>query len=1030
MAVKVTKRIYNEIYKDESTDWLLGNTGDWQKANINVEVGIEFFASTQSPITIDQINNTFVLASGGNWGSLGFDNGMTLVFRYVFEEDTDGNGSFDFEQTVEQTFEILNVSGPNMDVDAVINSNDFENLPTNFGTRRVTNVHLFVEQEAEGCRITYGHIPNADLDSQSLASVIDGSETQFVLPDFSGIPEGQFVEMEPIGLQSGMSIRNVKVRKMPSGSDDALLTYNAPTSSSRSLNIIDFSILQPIYQTARSIIMNNDVVVAGYKSQENDELIPQNPNTAAFLNGSEQQAFIFNAPQSYSQQAFVNQNIKILAQSQLGSNTFKFGYFTYENGASMDFLSFTSIMEWDDVQQYVGQTLNFNGFVDFNVTGGESFVLGVVLDHPGPFNNITRSLVYAIEDGVMQLSQKNEIFSSDIKKKYEFEINYMISSLFDTISNLQDNELPQYLEGDGSLTDNFRIEFFPEWNNPNVFIQNELDKTARQGNTGWFNENFNELANDFEIESVQYLDENGNTVDSLDYTQKTKATITILGVPNINQNTECGFGFAWVPINEEDYKDNTTPFYRNVFTQSGDENNGFPVDQLFPGPYIGAGVNGASMDAENVKFTKVSNKIVCEVTLVPNGAFLNTFESKDETDRNFVLWVSVADSSLGRNFTDRVSLIADFGALLKNIPPAGPYPLIDNSFIDHPFDETGIGESFHSGIIQDDILCRLPFKIPTDGSEVFQRIRFGVDAFNISENRSFDLESFDIDLTSFPIDSNGIHQIDFNEERGFKLDTGNNKNFVKVNRNEPLDSSGLSAYIALYALKIRWEDWIENGNAPNDFFNALQDNDGFHNDWINYLNTEGWTINLFVEIVSEMDGELVEYKNRFEFDFKDYDQHENISVTHEYFRDSNDALLNIGVDPETGTPLGAILSNEPTRIEIEYTITDGGVWDIAKSYAVTTIEIDRGSGEFEQRQLSSVHGSEGDNPLKPLSGQAKLKLEVDVTNKKLKASCLVDPDLLEDASRYRITGRVGCFDDTGVVYDGGIHEAAFESAYE
>jgi hypothetical protein len=34
-------------------------------------------------------------------------------------------------------------------------------------------------------------------------------------------------------------------------------------------------------------------------------------------------------------------------------------------------------------------------------------------------------------------------------------------------------------------------------------------------------------------------------------------------------------------------------------------------------------------------------------------------------------------------------------------------------------------------------------------------------------------------------------------------------------------------------------------------------------------------------------------------------------------------------------------------------------------------------------------------------------------------TCLIDPDLLSNGEKYRITGRVGCMDDNGDIYDNG-----------
>lgn len=696
----------------------------------------------------------------------------------------------------------------------------------------------------------------------------------------------------------------------------------------------------------------------------------------------------------------------------------------------MTFVEEITLKEWSNISIILNDQLNLNNIISIDINDGDSLVLACRYfdDIPNPGGS---GMSLLVNESSIQLSNFNEILLLNYKRHFEFELEFMVSSFFDQFADLENRSIPPYLTGDGSLTDNFKIEFYPEWNNPNVMIKNDMTKTKRLGNTGWFNENYNELPNDFEVESIKYLDVNANPVDSLDYSAITKVQIVIAGVPNLNPDTECGFGFAWIPTDEDDFKNKETPFYRNCFVQSGSTTDGFVLDQLYPDTFIGGGLNGGSMDTTQIRFSNSNGKIVMEANFVPNASFFNIFDAKNENDRNYVIWVSVADGSLERNFSDRVSLIADTGSMVKNIPPAGNYNQIDNSFIEHPFDETNTGVESLQGIIQDDILCRMPLRIPTDGSKVFQRITFGVEIFNIGLNQSFELERFDVDLTQFPITSDGVQQLDVDTIRGFKLEPGNNKNFVKIQRDTDLDTVDFAGFICLYGTKIRWEDWLLNSNAPNAFFDANQLNNGFNNDWFDYLVTQGWSIKYFAEIISNESGDLFEYKNQWNMDFVDYDQNTNIAVTHQYFRNSDNTLLNIGTDIETGRPLGVIVSNEPTRIEIEFEILDTGVWDLSTTYGVITIEIDRGAGRFEQRQLSSVWGSENDNPLVPLIGETKLKVEVDGTNKFLKLSCLVDPDLLEDAEKYRITGRVGCANlDDGSPFDSGLYEFRYDEYYE
>lgn len=613
--------------------------------------------------------------------------------------------------------------------------------------------------------------------------------------------------------------------------------------------------------------------------------------------------------------------------------------------------------------------------------------------------------------------------------EYEIKVTYLISSFFQEITNLEERTIPEYLTGDGSLTDNFRFLFYPKWNNPNSLIQNNPSYTERLGNTGWFNENFNQLVNEFSIQDLKYFDENGNPVDALDYFASTKVTAIITGVPNVTNNTECGFGFMWVPKYEEDYKNKLTPYYRNTFINTGRTTDGYKVGTFYPEVNVGGGLGQAWMETRNVKFTNLGNgQVAFEALFTPTATFSVLFDNKEAEDRKYIIWLSVADQTLIRNFSDRVSLLADLNTMIKTVPPAGPYPFINLAFLEHPYESDATGVEEYEGFVQDDVLCRIPLQINPSTTQVL-KFRFGVEIYKASTNERRILEKFDVDTGQFYTDANGVPQYNLNAIRGFKLQDGNNKNWVKLVREPILDATNQIGYMAFYAFKIRWEDWIAMANMPNDFFSATELNNGFNNDWFHYLDTAGWRVNFFTEIEAIVDTVLLQYRNRWKMTFKDYDQNSRIGTKHSYFRHSDDTFLNIGTDPETQKPLGVILSNEPTRLEIEYEILDGGIWEEGNVYATATIEVDKGAGFMQMRQISSVWGSEADNPLIPLPGQDHLTIVIDGTQKVLTTLCLIDPDLLEDAQRYRITGRVGCYKDGGVVIFGK-YEGRYERRYE
>ncbi|QHB40984.1 hypothetical protein HWC99_gp53 [Flavobacterium phage vB_FspS_tant8-1] len=1028
MSVKIKKREYSEIYTTGKTDWLLANVGDWQKLNIEVEVAVEIIVTDSNSIEINNTLKTIKLSNGKSFGDYGFDNGMLVKLRGVATNDDFPDGTI-----IEGEFTILNVYDDVIEVDTLeINSINpdpmvFTQFTTGFkpfedGSESLKDILIYSDIEPEGCVTSYCHLTNEDFDTTQLKSFIDQTTPEMNCEGINTLPVGTWKDFELTGYQSGMAIRKSKIRKIISSTQNAETIY----LKNETFETMRLKIDEPGNRVAKPMKFVGTNLQNDFKNVTSNIYIVRSVILGSYVTTQTSNCFLHDASQNDARDIFFNVSFRITNSQPglFGISDFVSLVLLRFNGNT--FFSRTELKKWTNTRSRLNQILNFSEIVNVNILDGESYVLAF------EYNNNTNStyIDLKVEQAEIQ-TELQAIFPTTHKRFYELEIDFMIPSIFETLSNLENLEIPEYLNGDGSLTDNLKLVFYPEWNNPNTKIQNDLNQTKRLGNTGWFNENFNELPNDFSVDSVEYFDELGNVVSSIDYANKTKVKVIISGVQNLGSTTECGFGFAWIPTDENDFKNKTTSFHKNLFINSGDTENGFVLDTLFPGLFYGFGIGNATMNVKDVKFTKVGDKIVFESMFVPTPEFFSIFDSKVSTDRKFILFVSVADGTLVRNFSNRVTLLCDLNDMVKSIPPAGKYEYLDNAFVEHPFSETNVGELVYDGIVQDDLLCRVPFRIPKDGSIVFQKMKFGFDVFNLSTGFSFELEKYEVDLISLPIDSSGVQQFNINQTRGFKLENGNNKNWVKIKNEPTMNTSDLNGYLAYFATKIRWEDWIRRTDVPGIFFDALKANNGFNNDWFDFSTNNGFKVNFFVQIDALENNELKQFTNRFEIKLKDYDQNENIATEHKFFRDSDNTLLNIGADPETGKPLGVVLSNEPTRIEITFEILDGGNWDLLNTYGVTTIEVDKGAGRFEQRQLSSVWGSENDNPLKPIAGETKLKLEVDGTFKFLTTKCLVDPELLQPGDKYRITGRVGCYDQSGDDgFDPGLYEFRYENIYE
>jgi len=621
--------------------------------------------------------------------------------------------------------------------------------------------------------------------------------------------------------------------------------------------------------------------------------------------------------------------------------------------------------------------------------------------------------------------------TGDNTYRYTLSINFMIASFFEDLNNFENNEAPSVVFDAASLTDNFKVIGYPEWNNPNTRIESKISDTKRLGNTGWFNENFNGLEDNFEISDVQYFDNaTGTPTNAISYGSETKVVATIKGVQNIAAGlTKCSYGFSWLTNDEEAYKNNEFPFHKNMRmnTALGVGSGAFVVSSFIDSStYSGYDPdNGERMDVREIRFSQSGTDIIFEAVFSPTTAFKNFIDAQSEENRKYILWVSIADRTLVTNFTDRVSKLVDYSTMELFVPPLGEYSPMQIDFYEHPQDGGSVSENCSNDmIVEDDILAKIRFKVDIS-QPIPEAIQFNIESKNSITGEKVEFQKVKVNLTGYANDSAGVPQWNYNDVRGFKLENGNNKNWVKVQREPSLDSGSEYGYVAYFGFKIRWEDWILKNPMPSAFFDLAELNNGFNNDWYHALITAGWEFLFTVYLDVTIDGQIGRYVNEKLFVFKDYFSNAGITAEWKFYRDSDNTLISAGIDPDTGLPLGVLIAGEQVRVETIFTRTSGAWAGLTGVYGVSCLEVYHGSGQFDFRQLSSIWGSEPDNPLIPLVGETKLKLTL-ISPTELKMECLVEPSLLQDATKFKHSARIGClfseqkifnFTDTELVLD-------------
>lgn len=606
------------------------------------------------------------------------------------------------------------------------------------------------------------------------------------------------------------------------------------------------------------------------------------------------------------------------------------------------------------------------------------------------------------------------------KYNYVIDIIFMISPFFETVNNLINGIIPSTLLGNESLSDNFEITGSPVYNNPNVTIKNDPKVTQKKGNIGWYDENFNQLPNSFTFTPIVYKNLNGTTVGGLDYANPITVTTTISGIQNLSTATMFQYGFMWTPTDEDIYKEQIQPYHRLLKISTGglaaNLADIFPLSPLVSSPFpllrTGYSINSATMDVSDISFVQNGLDVDVSLTFRPSLDFAAQFGNLSENERQYSIWISVSDSAPAINQSDRVSLLIDRNnRMVTFVEPIGPYDGMEIGFLSHPQAYTDTPSICGNSIfVEDDLLAKVSFQVDTATGPTIPiptAITYGFVVENINTGDQYELEKTLVDLTQFPNPT----QYNYNALRGFKLDTGNSKDWVKVDYDAASDSGTLRGVLGWYGFKIRWEDWIKRFPLPPvDFYDNTQPQNGQNNDWFHYFNTSGWRFLFFVNTSAVLNSNPVVYQNTQELTIKDYDSNSIISTEIKYYRDNNGvkgAQLIGGTDPLTSTPLGVIIRGENVFLDIEYTRSSGMWADVLTSYGLNCIEVDKGAGFKSFRQLSSIFSSEFDNPLEGITGATLSTLTL-VSSTILRVECVIDANKLKNAPRYKISGRLGC----------------------
>lgn len=582
---------------------------------------------------------------------------------------------------------------------------------------------------------------------------------------------------------------------------------------------------------------------------------------------------------------------------------------------------------------------------------------------------------------------------------YQFIIKYMISPLYQSLGNIDNLNPPTWYLDTNSLADNFRATFYPTYNNPNISLVSDPSLSKQQGNVGWLNENYNGGPDAFTIQNFTLTDSLSNPKTAVDYREETNFFFDIAGINNLGPSTEFKLIFAHLPADPSEYTQNEFTWAQNTYTNTMGDTVVY-TPGVYNGPFLGYSKESRRVDLKDIEAQVVGGVLRIAGTIQPNGIFGDYIDEKVDTDRRYIFAVMIADHTLEKNDSDRVTKTVDIGNMINIPSPVGPKG-ITSKVIRHYEFPGDIGTTGAVLFDEEGVLTESLLTLDTSTPERLQRVICQVEAVNTVTGGRVVLESETMDVEDAPIDGQSIQQIDYQSTRGFFLPTGDDKNFLNVIRDDANDAAPVRAYNIQYAFKTRYEDWIANTDIPGEFFDATKLLNNLNNRWV-FKQMGDYVLKYVIYSVID-DGEEKTYIDEFDFQAVEYGDSTEWQYAVQHRNQSGQSLY-LGLAGD-GRDENLILDDELTHVEVSFFNQLGNLASVDDYHAVIRIQIEQGAGFKTIAEISTVIDPRADNPLQPRPGETRAKKSIAAPNELL-VECDIDPDLLADATRYRVSGHV------------------------
>ena len=595
----------------------------------------------------------------------------------------------------------------------------------------------------------------------------------------------------------------------------------------------------------------------------------------------------------------------------------------------------------------------------FNLSPNTSNTIESVIDNEvNKFSISGTALTGLVPAGTVPMVQQGNQSGGLIKDVVlEFEgifddyFRYTITYRFWDWGVIQDGvDEPSYYNGTENLKPVARIDALAQIGNNNGILTRTT--SLDDANTGGYGQNFNQGVNNYELQSISWIDHLGDPISGLDYSNFCSFT-AIVTAPNQSVVTSRYYlGLVFRPEDTTVYKNLPESIGNNLLLNAPDV--AFPHSLVPDGAtHLGyTNSDGVQIDFTGIHFELSGSTLTIKANVEPNAAAKAYFDAIPNGGRKMTLWASMGSDAALVPSSDRVSLkLYDEDCI--DAPTLGiqhPY-VVDKIITDHGLRDITADTTIIT--TEDDVLYASNFRLEKDTE--YEGVRARIYMKNDITGEEFDLEDNFFSFSNTPF-VGGIYLFAQTINRGFGLPPTSQSNIIRLERNSLIDTPTLYGMKLDYGFLSRWEYWLAQSSADNDFYDVNLPNNGKNKDWQRYSADPDWQLLLSYYVRKEGVDDFVNQS----IDIRPYDDEDFTKVV-TYTRSD-------GSNPTS------LVSNEVFEVETVLT-WNAGVLDPLDNWLEVTVE-DYESGNRWVLSSFLDQGNVAANPLKPITGQTKLDVVI------------------------------------------------------